>query len=106
MSKCLDKCRVSSDVIRASLRRREERELHTFGLYTIHQPRSEHWKYTPPFIAHSDSEALNALVELSRVNPELCRKNVYCIGRWCSVDCKLVRHPQPRLVVGKIEIKD
>lgn len=52
----------------------------SFGVYSIHFPRKEGWKYSPPFLAIDDKVALKALCELVKEHPELQRKNVYAIG--------------------------
>lgn len=55
-------------------------EVDLFGVYSIHFPRKEGWKYSPPFLAVNDKVALKALCELVKEHPELQRKNVYAIG--------------------------
>lgn len=90
--------------IKAAICKREAKRARTFGIYSIHQPRSKEWIWTPPFIAGSDEAALNALVELSRVNPEICRKNVYRIAEWCSLDGKITII-KPVLLKGKANEK-
>lgn len=89
--------------IKSAIAKRDFIKAHTFYIYSIHQPRSKDWKWTPPFMAPNDESARNALVEMSKTNPEICRKNVYCIASWCSIDGKLVKFNNPRCLCGNFE---
>lgn len=89
--------------LRKAEKKREEKRLKTFGLYTIRRNHSKEWRFTPPFMAVSDEVALNAIYEMAKTHPEVMRSNIYCVGTFCISDGLLKTFSVPRHVVGKVK---
>lgn len=90
--------------VRKAVERIDERKANTHGLYAVRFPRSKGRPvcYYGPFLSPNDEVALQSLCEMSKSEPIFQRKNLYCVGSYCSLDGK-VRGTIPRLVLGKVE---
>lgn len=90
--------------VRKAVKRIEERKFNTLGLYSVRFPRAKNRPvcYYGPFLAPNDEVALQSLCEMSKSEPIFQRKNLYCVGTYCSLDGKL-KGITPRLVLGKVE---
>ena len=93
-----------ADKLGKAVKRIEERKANTFSLYSVRFPRSKERPvcYYGPFMAPSDEVALQSLCEMSKSEPVFQRKNLYCVGSYCSLDGKL-KGCSPRLVLGKVK---
>lgn len=73
-----------------SLDGRNLRKSYTCGMYCLDVDTAHGKMFAPPFLAINDDVALDSLFELAKSHPELQKRNVYCIGTYCSVDGKIV----------------
>lgn len=80
--------------------KRALRKSYTCGLYCIDCDTAHGKMFAPPFLAINDDVALDSLFELAKTHPELQRRNLYCLGTYCSVDGKILA-VKPRQVVRK-----